>query len=278
MVYFRGEHGIRNFGDELNPYLWPRLLPGAFARDDATQFVGIGTLLNNRLPAAPRTVVFGAGVGYYGPPRRDDSWTIYCVRGPLSAKALELDASAAVTDPAMLLARVELPAAAPAAIRHAYIPHWQSAPDAWRTVCERIGIGFIDPRWPPDEVLRALRSVDVLIAEAMHGAIVADALRIPWVAARTHAGIKSFKWQDWCASVDVEYAPAPLPTIWPEAGDAGPVHRARRWAKLRLAGYQLARLVKHGRPRLSAAAVLSSRLDQLEERLRRLQQIELGST
>jgi succinoglycan biosynthesis protein ExoV len=64
LFYFRGENGVTNFGDELNMYLWPRVFPDAFDEDKSVQFVGIGTLLNDRLPAAPRTVVFGAGVGY----------------------------------------------------------------------------------------------------------------------------------------------------------------------------------------------------------------------
>jgi succinoglycan biosynthesis protein ExoV len=69
LFYYRGENGVTNFGDELNWYIWPHLLPGVFDEDDGTQFVGIGTLLNDRVPAAARTVVFGAGVGYYRPPR-----------------------------------------------------------------------------------------------------------------------------------------------------------------------------------------------------------------
>src|SRR5262245_12821266 len=102
LFYFRGEDGVTNFGDELNRHVWPHFVPAGFDDDDGTQFVGIGTLLNDRLPAARRTIIFGSGVGYYGPPRRDDSWEIYCVRGPLSARALGLSADAAVTDPAAL--------------------------------------------------------------------------------------------------------------------------------------------------------------------------------
>jgi succinoglycan biosynthesis protein ExoV len=102
LFYYPGHNGVTNFGDELNHVLWRHFLPGAFDHDDGTQFVGIGTLLNDRLPAAPRTVIFGAGVGYNGPPRLDRSWKIYCVRGPLSARALGLSADMAVTDPALL--------------------------------------------------------------------------------------------------------------------------------------------------------------------------------
>jgi len=64
----------RNFGDDLNPWLWQRLLPGQFSgtvahdprargvvADDEVLFVGIGTLINTRVPTGPRKVVFGSG-------------------------------------------------------------------------------------------------------------------------------------------------------------------------------------------------------------------------
>ena len=276
LVYFPGEDGVTNFGDELNLHLWPRLLPGLFDDEDGTQFVGIGTLLNDRLPPAARTVVFGSGVGYYGPPRRDDSWKIYCVRGPLSAQTLGLDPDTAVTDPAALIVRLE-PHTRPSSGRapYAFMPHWQSEPDEWECVCATAGIAFIDPRWPTRQVLDALHRTDVLLAEAMHGAIVADALRIPWIAVRTRTRIKEFKWNDWCQSVGIEYQPYELPTIWPKPASPNAMQRARRWAKRVTLARALARLARDARPLLSPADILEARVEQLEERLHDLKESEL---
>lgn len=276
LFYFRGPNGISNFGDELNRDIWPRLLPGAFDDDAVTQFVGIGTLLNDRLPRAPRTVVFGAGVGYYGPPRPSRTWSIYCVRGPLSARALRLDAAMAITDPAALIARLEPARSAVERRAYAFMPHWQSEPDLWKAVCARIGCRFIDPRAEPAAVLAALRATDVLITEAMHGAIVADALRVPWIPVRTREGINAFKWEDWCRSVALDYRPLALPTLWPAVPDASLVRRARREAKFAMAGRALARVTKQA-PILSRPAILAGRLDQLEERLDRLRRAEHAS-
>jgi succinoglycan biosynthesis protein ExoV len=267
LFYFAGRDGVTNFGDELNHTIWNHFLPGAFADDDGTQFVGIGTLLNDRLPTAPRTVVCGAGVGYYGPPRPDASWRIYCVRGPLSANALGLDASLAITDPAMLVARMPLPEQGVARWRSAFLPHWESAPDAWRAVCDASGIAFIDPRWPPAQVLDAVRGTELLLTEAMHGAIVADALRVPWVAVRTRPQIQAFKWEDWCQSVRVEYRPRTLPPMWPELPAPTAMRRARRWARTQLVARALRRLARRATPSLSAPDVLEDRLRRLEERL-----------
>jgi succinoglycan biosynthesis protein ExoV len=277
LFYFPGSEGVTNFGDELNVYLWPRFVPSGFDTDDGTQFVGIGTLLNDRLPPAPRTVVFGAGVGYYGPPHRDHTWEVYCVRGPLSARTLGLPADAAVTDPAALITRVnQPPIEGRSRSTHAFMPHWQSEPDEWERVCAAAGIGFIDPRWPTHQVLEAIRSTDRLMTEAMHGAIVADALRVPWVAVRTGPAIKSFKWEDWCESMAIEYCPYHLPTIWPRPPDPNPLQRARRWAKRAQAGRALARVANRARPSLSRTAVLESRVRQLEDRLELLMKREVA--
>jgi succinoglycan biosynthesis protein ExoV len=157
------------------------------------------------------------------------------------------------------------------------MPHWQSEPDAWKQVCSEAGIGFIDPRDRPDDVLGALGRTDVLIAEAMHGAIVADALRIPWIPVCTRDAIKSFKWEDWCGSLALDYRPDRLPTIWPEAPGAGFLGRTRRRAKLSLAARALGGVARRGRPLLSREEVLDDRLRRLEDRLDQLRITELAA-
>ena len=89
LFYFKSADGVPNFGDDLNPWLWRRLLAGYLSDDAPTLLTGIGTILNDRVPKASETLVFGSGVGFGGGlPQVDASWTIYCVRGPLSAQAL----------------------------------------------------------------------------------------------------------------------------------------------------------------------------------------------
>jgi succinoglycan biosynthesis protein ExoV len=155
------------------------------------------------------------------------------------------------------------------------MPHWQSAPDEWERVCATAGIGFIDPRWPTARVLEALRRTDVLLTEAMHGAIVADALRVPWIAIRTRSAIKAFKWEDWCQSMGLEYRPQALPPVWPTPDSAGILRRARRWGRLKMIATRLARIGARERPMLSGAETLRTRLDALETRLERLRWNEI---
>ena len=69
---------------------------------------------------------------------------------------------------------------------------------------------FIDPGGEVDEVLAAIRGCELVVAEAMHGAIIADALRIPWIPVRCYDHILDFKWRDWCESLQLRYEPAIL--------------------------------------------------------------------
>lgn len=269
--YYHGR--VPNFGDDLNPWLWDQLLPGAFNPASSTMLVGIGTLLNEELPPARRTVVFSSGVGYHTQvPTVDASWSIYCVRGPLSAQALGVAPELAVADGALLLSSVYT-RQAPKAVRYAFMPHALHASNGWRDVCERLGFGFIDPRRPIPDVLERIGQTDVLITEAMHGAIAADRLGVPWIRARMHYDANpahDFKWLDWCASVDVPHACHALPPLWQPPAQPGFLARVRRGVKMRHAAAQLRRIARIGRPVLSARPIIARRTEELEKRLAQL--------
>ena len=213
LYYF--EDPIGNFGDDLNPWLWSRLIPDILDEDNETLFLGIGTLLNQRIPENPLKVVFGAGVGYGAPPViGNGQWKIYCLRGPLSAKALGLSADFAITDSAALIRTQKLPK--PHRTKKiSFMPHRRSIECGdWGSVCNDIGMALIDPRSDVDTVLQEIMSSQIVITEAMHGAIVADALRIPWIPVKAYNYIFDFKWIDWCKSVGIKYRPILLSSLW----------------------------------------------------------------
>ena len=106
MKLFYYKDDIGNFGDDLNRWLWPQLIGDYLDDDDSTIFVGIGTLLNHKLPTNGRKIVFGSGYGYGDIPSIDSNFTFYCVRGPKTAKILNLPEETAVTDSALLLRNV----------------------------------------------------------------------------------------------------------------------------------------------------------------------------
>ncbi|NLS78182.1 MAG: hypothetical protein GXY76_13075 [Chloroflexi bacterium] len=131
-------HDLRgNFGDDLNAWLWPRLLPLPISEcfDDRTLFLGIGTILNQHVPAKPqKKVVFGAGHGYGLPPTITPQWRFYCVRGPLTANALGIPAHLAICDSSILIREFFAPATSRFSCRACFMPHhWNAEADALST-------------------------------------------------------------------------------------------------------------------------------------------------
>ena len=199
---------VGNFGDDLNLWLWPRLLPGIFDVDDGRLFLGIGTLLNHRLPASVPKVVFGTGVGYGEAPVLDESLKIYCVRGPLSARALQLPERFSITDPAIMVRKLPVPSAPKRVSDLSFMPHHRTMGSIpWERYCRLSGIQLIDPRGPLLTTLKAIRGTTLLVTESLHGAIVADTLRVPWLPIRVFPMVLDFKWEDWCASIGLSYRP-----------------------------------------------------------------------
>jgi succinoglycan biosynthesis protein ExoV len=224
LFYYEDPGG--NFGDDLNAWLWPRLIPELLDGDDSTLFVGIGSILDRRIPQGPRKIVFGTGVGYGLLPVLNEEWQICCVRGPLTARALGLPPGVAVTDPAALVSKVQQ---APLARTHkvSFIPHFrtpaygEARSISLERICAGLGMNYVDPCCPVDEVLRGIESSEKVLAEAMHGAIVADSLRVPWVPVQLSDRILHLKWTDWCRSLQVEYSPlaySPNPGVRAEEG------------------------------------------------------------
>lgn len=210
LFYYQDPEG--NFGDDLNAWLWPRLIPDLLDDDDGTLFVAIGSILDRRIPQEPQKIVFGTGVGYGLLPVLGERWQIWCVRGPLTARALGLPARLAVTDPAALVRTVRTTNAS-RSHSVSFVPHFRSPRRAeaagldLEKLCASVGINYIDPRKGVEHVLAAIESSAMVLAEAMHGAIVADALRIPWVPLQLYDQILNLKWHDWCGSLGIKYTP-----------------------------------------------------------------------
>jgi succinoglycan biosynthesis protein ExoV len=232
MILYRWQGKARNFGDELNTVLWPRLLPGFFDDDASVRFLGIGSVLDSRHDPHGLKLVAGSGYGGYEPPAAlDSSWRIYWVRGPRSARLLGLDPALGLGDPAALLPLVGAPLRdtplGGESAKIGYMPHFESAMHgAWARVAAAAGIELIDPRNDPIAVVEAIRGCRLLLSEALHGAIVADALRVPWVAIRPLASIHRAKWQDWADTLDLKIAFQVLPpSTLAELARASPLAR-----------------------------------------------------
>lgn len=277
--FHRASSGETNFGDDLNALLLPLIFPGIAVSGDnlnacANVVLGFGTILNSQTRDAlahhQRKFVFSSGYGYdLGTTGKLDlgaDWDIRCVRGPLTAAALGMDKRAAVTDGAMLAARM-LPQAQRRNAKPAFMPHITTARHGrpyWEKLCARLGMTYLDPRDPIDTLLGEVANAAFLLTEAMHGAILADAYRTPWIALSI-CDVLPFKWRDWCASLGLEYRPVGLPPVWPDNA-SGLAGRTKLFFKTRLIERRLIQLLKEQPLELSSDVVLADRLDELQNR------------
>ena len=85
-----------------------------------------------------------------------------------------------------------------------FIPHRLTArlDLNWQRVTDRLGAEVVLPGGESQEVIRRIASAELVIAESMHAAIIADAFRVPWIPVRISHHFNEFKWQDWADSVE----------------------------------------------------------------------------
>ncbi|MGP8225216.1 MAG: hypothetical protein ACLQGT_03585 [Terracidiphilus sp.] len=208
---------VSNFGDDLNRWLWSRILGFPLNIEDGSIMLGIGTVISRGLiPNAERYIVLGSGVGYDAPPLDfgGPKWEILSVRGPLTAAALNLPPEKAIIDGAALLRLLPEYEPLPAAQRDGivFMPHYETLTDGnWRRVCELAGVEFLDPFADSGVTVQRIRKARLVIADAMHAAIVADALRVPWIPVAISPQSNTFKWLDWTMSLNLPYHPVILP-------------------------------------------------------------------
>ncbi|TYR30761.1 polysaccharide pyruvyl transferase family protein [Mesorhizobium microcysteis] len=243
LTYFQGH--VPNFGDELNPYVFDRLLPEGFLDDnDDELLLGIGSIILDSMPREPLKHVVGSGHAYLDPPDvADGNWNIVFVRGPRTASNLGLPPSKAICDGAVLLRALDDLPSPDESDEIAFMPHYESLDRGfWQAACDLAGITMIDPRDDIESIISRIRGLRVLVTEAMHGAIVADAVRTPWVAVRNLNKHHRHKWDDWADALDIDLRRHPLgPSSTMElyvtlSGGRGQVNgRAGRWSRSRLA-------------------------------------------
>lgn len=208
--FYRGAQRT-NFGDELNPFLWGKLLDPQKLERAPGALLGIGTVLNEAflavVPERP-LIVFGSGAGYYPLPS-PEGIDILFVRGPKTAQLIRRSWYKDVewiTDPGVLVAGFKKNLENDIPI--SFVPHWTTFiedPKLGERL-NQIGVNLIDPTLPVESVLDLIERSRLVISEALHGAVVADAFRIPWIPVYGQHG-HLFKWIDWCDSIGLQYDP-----------------------------------------------------------------------
>ncbi len=207
LTYFDDE---LNFGDALNDLIFKYYIPELLEDNDNDELLGIGTLLGLKKPGinTKKIYIFSSGLGYGEIPTIDNRYEFICVRGPLTAALLNLPASYAISDGALLLKGMKF-REFKKEFKWSYIPHWtdDTLYSGWPDLIKNAGGHFINPRNNPQFVINEILKSELILAEAMHGAIVADTLRVPWIGIKAYKHINAFKWQDWLLTVNLDYKP-----------------------------------------------------------------------
>lgn len=214
IFYWKTQRG--NFGDDLNDWIWDRLLPGWQDWDTHSTLVGIGTILNcHHFPMSRpgRFLVAGSGVGYGDLPYMDDParWDIRSLRGPRSARILGLPDNLGIADPAIMLSEMKEFQSLPRQGRAIFIPHLSSVDKYdWETLCAQAGIDFVSPCDESKAVIRRIAAAPLVLAESMHAAIIADSFRTPWIPLSLSRSFNGAKWLDWSDSLEMPLEIRPL--------------------------------------------------------------------
>lgn len=203
----------RNFGDDLNEWIWDALTPHLADRgrqDDV--LVGLGSILHgNRLrPYKSQIAVMGPGYNR-GETLDADTYRrcrFYAVRGPLTKAKFALDDSVAMLDPGSLVPDLQAPAKK-SHQRALFIPHRanlleQSYRFPLNDIATQARLELVSPALDSRIVLERISGASLVVTESLHGAIVADAYRVPWVAVKFGPLFTPYKWQDWGSSLGVD--------------------------------------------------------------------------
>jgi succinoglycan biosynthesis protein ExoV len=212
--YCKLERG--NFGDDLNDWLWPKLIPDLLIKENDNNFlIGIGTILGSDFNSlSGKKIVFSSGTGYKTGAKIDNTWDIIGVRGYKTAEIYNISAEKVLCDGAYLLRQVLDRSEFSHGNKIGFMPHNASIDlFDWESVCKELDMVYISPEASVDFILEELKKCNKLITEAMHGAIVADALRIPWCAVSYSPRFLRFKWDDWVSVLEINLVIHQLPFV-----------------------------------------------------------------
>lgn len=297
VIYYQGK---KNIGDYLNEIIFQPIVEST--RNTNTAIIGIGSIINEEfllskeIEKFEKKIVFGSGFrpSIHRITRKhlnnivfNDSWDFQFVRGPLSAKILD---APYISDGAYALPFIEdfkkIKTLNKSKI--GIIPHFASLNTInWEKFCKQNGLIFINPIVETDIYfsLNQIASCNYVFCEAMHGAIIADILRIPWRRFSLFSHLKEndliseFKWNDWLSSIQLNNIEVDYLSIQSHyankifnkllEGNANIILTSKKKA------YQQLSSLVNRKPKfyLSSENIYNSILDQIETKISRLKEL-----
>lgn len=207
LFYFNIATG--NFGDDMNTWFWEDIFPEYHSIEPDRLMFGIGSLIGaHLLTGHEKVLVMGSGSGYgYVPDLSSGMIDFGWVRGPMTAQRLGLDPQLAITDPAIMTPSLnQFQGISVIPGKTVFIPHVGTDQIAlnWTHISASSNTTYVSPTWDAQTVIREIASAERVITESLHGAIIADAFRVPWTAIAISPYFNMFKWQDWGQSMELE--------------------------------------------------------------------------
>lgn len=206
-------HESSNIGDFINQIIFDEILN--LPHHDNEVVLGIGTILGLKKPKANTIYhVFGSGISCdqidtYGKfdNSKIDQYVFHGVRGPITANSVSHHHPPFISgDFAYLLPSKIQPTQDLKSEKVGFIPHKDSLKfyDHWGPLLAKCNLHFISPLLSPQKFVDEIHKCERVMCEAMHGAILCDAYRIPWLPVFTYHGISKSKWNDWLRSMKHE--------------------------------------------------------------------------
>lgn len=198
-----------NFGDDLNPFIFEKIFGEDFHKlCNDLSFYGIGSIIDERIPLNEKSVLFGTGIRNPGANYKGNNWDIRFVRGPITANILN---SKYISDSAYCINFLFNEKKSVPKHKVSIIPYFRHMDlYNWNLISKLFGINIISPSDKIENILNEIRLSEKVIAGAMHGAIIADAFRIPWVrlklglSGKESPFVSELKWTDWIMSMELE--------------------------------------------------------------------------
>jgi len=217
LYYFKNTK-YSNFGDELNDILFNKLFSKEFNshKNKNIDFYGIGSIIDNRISTKRKSVFFGTGIRDVTKTYNTTNFDIRFVRGPITSNILGFKGKKVIADAAYaLLNTPELLPTKPhkKKFKFSLMPHYKQMNKVnWHKIEKITNIHIIDPRKDCFHIMDEIASTEKLLTIAMHGAIVADILRVPWLRMKMEAIdseiplVTEIKWTDFLIPLNLKDA------------------------------------------------------------------------
>ena len=205
MKIFKHKDWRGNFGDDMNDDFVKELWPD-FEKCNRENIFCIGTLLNEGAGEIKNSIIIGSGCGYGDSVKFDYKTSmIYGVRGPLTAKKLGLADEFVIGDPALLLPKIKSFSDGKSLLRGrsvVIVPHHRTS-ELWNFEdAESSRYCYLDPgRTKINDLIATISQASLVVAEAMHAAIVASAFCVPFIPVSIRGKMEEFKWNDFYGAI-----------------------------------------------------------------------------